>query len=78
MAKGRGRRKIKYTMTAHAVNKKETVKGIRLTSSSDGSRPPYICVHGPYGGCLRYEYNAELDIYGPASTQVDCSTCKYF
>jgi len=71
------RRKIKYTTTAEAVSKRETTQGKRLVTAS-GSRPPYICVHGPYGGCLRFEYNAELDIYGPESTRVDCTTCKYF
>jgi hypothetical protein len=78
MAKAGGGRNIKYTTTARAVAKRETAQGKRVMVGSNGSRPPYICVHGPYGGCLRYEYNAELDIYGPASTQVDCSTCKYF
>jgi hypothetical protein len=62
--------------TAQAVSKNETTQGAKVTVNN--SRPPYICVHGPYGGCLRYEYNAKLDIYGPASSQVDCSTCKYF
>jgi hypothetical protein len=70
-------RRIKYTTTALAVAKKETKAGQRLLTSA-GARPPYICVHGPYGGCLRYDYNSTLDIYGPSSTQVDCATCKYF
>jgi hypothetical protein len=78
MAKRISKRTVRYSMTARAVNKKETTQGARLTVGPGGSRPPYICVHGPYGGCLRYEYNPQLDIYGPASTQVDCSTCKYF
>jgi hypothetical protein len=58
------------------VNRLNTAHGTRFTVAV--SRPPYICVHGPNGGCLRYEYNEELDIYGPNSSQVDCSTCKYF
>jgi hypothetical protein len=70
-------KRIKYVTTALAVTKKETILGQRLSTSA-GFRPPYICVHGPYGGCLRYEYNSTLDIYGPSSKQVDCSTCKYF
>jgi hypothetical protein len=76
MAKGR-KRIVKYAMTALAVSQKETAQGSRVTVAG-GTRPPYICVHGPYGGCLRYDYNPGLDIYGPASTHVDCSTCKYF
>lgn len=71
------KRKIKYTTTAEAVSKQETAQGKRVMTAN-GARPPYICVHGPYGGCLRYDYNEQLDIYGPASTQVDCTTCKYF
>jgi len=77
MAKrSKSKRRISYKTKAVAVAKGETTQGQRMTAA--GTRPPYICVHGPYGGCLRYEYNAKLDIYGPASQQVDCSTCKYF
>jgi hypothetical protein len=70
------RRTFKYMVKAAVVSRQETAQGTRLTTGD--SRPPYICVHGPYGGCLRYEYNATLDIYGPESSQVDCGTCKYF
>jgi hypothetical protein len=58
------------------VTRRETAKANRLTFN--GTRPPYICVHGPYGGCIRKEYNPDLDMYGPEGTQVDCSTCQYF
>jgi hypothetical protein len=68
---------ITYTTKARAVSKKETAQGSKVVTAT-GARPPYICVHGPYGGCLRYEYNKALDIYGPESSQVECGTCKYF
>lgn len=71
-------KRTRYTMTALAVSKDETAQGVRVTAGKNGARPPYICVHGPYGGCLRYDYNEKLDIYGPSSSQVDCGTCKYF
>jgi hypothetical protein len=71
------KREITYTMKAVAISKQETAQGVRVVTA-DGERPPYICVHGPYGGCLRYDYNEQLDIYGPGSSQVDCTTCKYF
>lgn len=61
---------------AKAIAKREVARGNRVTHA--GSRPPYICVHGPYGGCLRLEYNPDLDMYGPEGTQVDCKDCKYF
>jgi hypothetical protein len=69
MAPGRNAPKTKVTKSA-------TAKGKRLTVN--GKRPPYICIHGPYGGCVRKMYNPDLDMYGPEGVQVDCSTCKYF
>jgi hypothetical protein len=71
MAKGKKRK-----VPSLKVSKKDTAKANRVTFN--GARPPYICVHGPYGGCIKKMYNPDLDMYGPDGVQVDCSTCQYF
>jgi hypothetical protein len=67
--------KAKLKLKAMALTKAMTAQGNRVMHG--GQRPPYICVAGP-GGCLRFDYNPTLDIFGPDSTQCDCSTCQYF